>query len=142
MNSKQLAKEFIETMAKSHREEHANNMNDSMRGESMILQYIDSHSEKVSPSDISKAVGCSTARVAAALNSLEKKGMIEREMDPADRRRILVAMTKEGKRLTKEKTEMLLTVTSQMIEYLGEKDAKEYIRILKKLSDFKVPGHK
>ena len=57
-----------------------------------VYSFLSAHENGVIPSDISK-MGISSARIAAALNSLEKKAS-SRRIDTDDRRRILVNLTK------------------------------------------------
>jgi DNA-binding MarR family transcriptional regulator len=89
----------------------------------------------VIPSEISNEVGISTARVAATLNSLESKGWVTRKIDVNDRRRILVEMTPEGKEQVEKHFQMIMNTTTNMLEYLGEHDANEYVRIMKRLAE-------
>jgi DNA-binding MarR family transcriptional regulator len=69
------------------------------------------------------------------LNSLESKGWITRKIDVSDRRRILVEMTPEGKEQVEKHFQMIMKTTTKMLEYLGEQDAKEYIRIMRRLAE-------
>lgn len=130
-----LAKEFMETMHRMRMRKTQKNFSESMHGESFVLAYIHRHEGNVIPSEISNEIGISTARVAATLNSLENKGWITRTIDVNDRRRILVDMTSEGKKQVENHFRMMMSTTAKMLEYLGEDDAKEYVRIMKKLAD-------
>lgn len=94
----------------------------------MDSRWIDS-------SDISNAMGATSARIAAALNSLEKKGLILRRIDAEDRRRILIDLTDAGREHVHKQNQMMMNFVTNMLKYLGEDDAKEYIRIMKKLAD-------
>ncbi|MDK2808402.1 MAG: hypothetical protein PWP24_1137 [Clostridiales bacterium] len=134
MDYRELAKEFMEMMHQMHRSKGQKKINDSMQGESFVLFYISEHEGNVIPSDISNAMEISSARIAATLNSLEKKGFIERKIDVEDRRRILIELTEEGKKEANRHQEMVMRITINMLEYLGEQDAKEFVRIMKKLS--------
>jgi DNA-binding MarR family transcriptional regulator len=106
-----------------------------MHGEIFVLAYINRHEGNVIPSEISNEIGISTARVAATLNSLENKGWITRMIDVNDRRKILVDITSEGKKQVENHFQMMTNTTAKMLEYLGEDDAKEYVRIMRKLGE-------
>lgn len=136
MDYKDLALEFIEVMNQTRRRSIPKQIDDSMRGEHFVLNYISEHEGNVIPSDISNEMGISSARIAAALNSLEKKGLILRRIDAEDRRRILIDMTDTGREQVKKHYQMILNTTTNMLRYLGEEDAKNYIRIMKKLTEF------
>lgn len=138
----QMAQEYLETMyymrkINSHKEIH-----DSVHGENFVLLFISQRGGKVIPSDISNEMGISTARVAAALNSLEKKGLIIRRIDAEDRRRILIDLTDSGMEQVKNHYSMVLNMVKNMLHFLGEKDAKEFIRIMKRLAEKGPEGFK
>jgi DNA-binding MarR family transcriptional regulator len=135
MDYTELAKEFMGIMLHMKMRKTQKQFSESMHGEIFVLNYIHRHEGNVIPSEISNEVGISTARVAATLNSLENKGWITRKIDVIDRRRILVDMTQEGKEQVEKHFQMIMNTTAKMLEYLGEDDAKEYIRIMRKLAE-------
>ncbi len=130
-----LAQEFMSVMYQLRRFKPQKVLNESMHGEMIVLGYIARHEGNVIPSDISNELGISTARVAATLNSLESKELISRMIDVNDRRRILVEMTPAGKEQIDKHFELIMNTTKNMLEYLGEQDAKEYVRIMGRLAE-------
>lgn len=135
MDYADLAKEFMEIMHHMHMRKTQKQFSESMHGEIFVLNYIHRNEGNVIPSEISNEIGISTARVAATLNSLENKGWITRKIDVNDRRRILVDITPEGKEQVEQHFQIIMNTTTKMLEYLGEDDAKEYIRIMRKLAE-------
>lgn len=135
MDYESLARDFMEVMHHMHGRNAQKRVNDSLHGENFVLSYISKHEGNVIPSDISNAMGATSARIAAALNSLEKKGLISRRIDAEDRRRILIDLTDAGREHVHEQNQMMISFVTNMLQYLGEDDAKEYIRIMKKLAD-------
>lgn len=135
MDYDSLAREFMQIMHQMRKRKTQKHLNESMQGENFVLFYISHHEGNVIPSDISNAMGITSARIAATLNSLEGKGLIRRTIDTQDRRRILIDLTEEGKERVKEHNQMIMTTTTKMLQYLGEADAKELVRIMKKLSE-------
>lgn len=109
------------------------NIAESLRGEIIVLHYIEKDGGPVKPSEISRGIKRTTARVAATLNNLEKKGLVTREIDADDRRRILVRITHAGRELIKEKRRDAVRMTAKMLSSLGEEDARAYVRITGKL---------
>lgn len=99
-----------------------------------VLMYIDYHGD-VLPKDISTAMEISTARVTVALNELEEEGLITREIDPGDRRRIIVKITDKGKGVALEERDTVLNRITTFLSELGEKDAKEYIRLMGRIAE-------
>lgn len=130
-----LAREYMEVLYKMRNRKSEKKINDSLRGEQFVLTYIARHGGSVIPSEISNEMGISTARVAAALGSLESKGMISRSIDTRDRRRILVELTEEGRAQEDRHAKAIMGMVTRMLQDLGETDASELLRILKKISD-------
>jgi DNA-binding MarR family transcriptional regulator len=135
MDYTSLAQEFMGIMHQMRKRGPQKQISESMHGETFVLFYISKHEGNVIPSEISNEIGISTARVAATLNSLESKGLITRKIDVSDRRRILVEMTPAGKEQVEKHFQMIMNTTTNMLRYLGEQDAKEYVRIMKRLSE-------
>lgn len=110
-------------------------LNESQRGEPFVLHYIARHGGSALPGDISREMDVSSARIAAALNKMESKGLITRRIDTADRRKILVEITREGRDLEAKQHRVVIDETAKMLYMLGERDAREYIRIVDKMAD-------
>ena len=130
-----LAEEFLEQMQVFRRFEPQQKINESMRGESFALHHIAMNNGHIIPSEISEAMGISGARIAATLNSLENKGYITRQIDLSDRRRIIVTLTDKGREQEEEHRHMLIATVEKMLRLLGEHDAKEYIRISRRMAE-------
>ena len=136
MDYRELATELMQKMFLMNRARPHKEITEAMHGESFVMRYLAHQNDCVLPSEISKVMGISSARIAAALNSLEKKGMITRQIDPEDRRRILITLTSEGRALGIEQQQEILEKFAKMLSQLGEHDAKEYVRIAGRLAEF------
>jgi DNA-binding MarR family transcriptional regulator len=106
-------------------------------GESFLLRLLACKDELlphaeggVHPSELQKRMGTSSARVAAILRSLEKKGFITREVDHNDRRRVIVSITAEGRVHADAEMDEMEAVIREIFLNLGEDDTNEFIRIL------------
>jgi len=131
----ELARQFIRTSHQMRKFGPQKKINETMHGEIFMVMFLSEKRDSVLPSEISGAMDISSARVAAVLNSLEGKGLVTREIDRNDRRRILVKLTPAGREQAEEYDRMSLSSAAHMLELLGEEDAKELLRILKKLAD-------
>ena len=138
MNYTQLATELLNKMQALRRAKPHKHMSEALQGEAFVLQYIAQHGKDVLPGEISAEMDVSSARIAAALNKLESKGLITRQIDLTDRRKILVSITQDGEALAAKHQETVTKEAAKMLELLGEEDAKEYIRITGKLAE-KLP---
>jgi len=78
---------------------------------------------------LSEALNSSTARISAALRTLEKKGQIHREIDTTNRRFILVTITEEGRERIRANMQRMQNHLIQVLTVMGEKDASEFVRL-------------
>ena len=130
MDYEKLAEEFVKLFGRMERQKERKKVTDSMHGEQFILFFLSAHTSSVIPSEIGREMCISSARIAAALNSLEEKGFITRRIDTDDRRRILVDLTESGRTEVEKHKREIKTTTANMMRYLGEHDAKELVRIM------------
>ncbi|WP_312433597.1 MarR family winged helix-turn-helix transcriptional regulator [Lacrimispora sp.] len=103
--------------------------NRSGKGEIFILRYLYMKESPASPSELSEALNSSTARISAALRTLEKKGQIHREIDTTNRRFILVTITEEGRERIQANMQRMQNHLIQVLTVMGEKDAREFVRL-------------
>ncbi|SHH58772.1 DNA-binding transcriptional regulator, MarR family [Sporobacter termitidis DSM 10068] len=106
-----------------------------MHGEMFILNFLGYRDRDTLPSELSAAMSTSSARVAMALKSLEAKGFIERRVDKGDRRRILVTITELGRELVESERKEMHDKMVKILTELGEEDAREYIRIVGRITE-------
>jgi MarR family transcriptional regulator, organic hydroperoxide resistance regulator len=135
MDYQSLAGDMLHKMYIINKARPQRKFNDCMRGEGFVLQYVIFREEPVQPSEISSFMNISTARMAAALNSLERKGLVTRRIDLSDRRKILVELTQEGKRLADMQRVGMLAHFTRLLELLGEQDATDLVRIAGRVAD-------
>jgi DNA-binding MarR family transcriptional regulator len=110
-------------------------VDDLSLGERKILGYLTFGKNGVTSGVLSEHLHLSTPRVASALNSLSKKGYIERNKDNQDKRMVIVTITESGKDFVREEHEEALGTLEQILHKLGEQDAKEFVRIVKRIKE-------
>jgi len=130
-----LAVELLENMQALHRTKTHIHVNEALCGEAFGLQYIAMNGGSVLPGDISSEMNVSSARVAVTLNNLEGKGLITRQIDKNDRRKVIVEITPQGKEFAEKHWKSIVGGASIFLELLGENDAKEFVRILGRMSE-------
>ena len=130
MDYSKAASDFVDRMICVFHTPAQRTMSDFPKGETFILNYLTDRDAPVMPSELSAALQASTARVAAALNSLEAKGFILRQEDSTDRRRILVTVTPQGANKVLEKRRKVHSQIESLMRQLGEEDAGELLRLL------------
>ncbi|NLJ40348.1 MAG: MarR family transcriptional regulator [Clostridiales bacterium] len=135
MDYTELAKRFLYNARQFRKCGYHKKIDRSIQGETFALLFISGRSGAILPNEISDEMNISSARVAAMLNNLEDKGLISREVDSTDRRRVLVSLTPEGREIANQHRQNSIRAIARMLESLGEHDAKEYVRIMGRLAD-------
>ncbi|MDR2866809.1 MAG: MarR family transcriptional regulator [Methanomassiliicoccaceae archaeon] len=135
MDYESLAREFVRNMRSVHRAGPPKGVQEGTQGEAFVLHCIKESRDDIIPSHISDAAGISSARVAAALNSLESKGFITRAIDSSDRRKIIIRMTSKGAEYAEEQERKHLEMLTRFLALLGEHDAKELVRIIGRVAE-------
>ena len=102
--------------------------------EAAVLLYLCNKGEKdeVIPSEIASELGYSRARVTRILDALESRDEIRRVHDKQDRRRVLVYATEKGRAASRDTDAKSTEGLVRFIDSLGEDDANELLRILRK----------
>ena len=136
-----LATQLLDSMQALHKFKPQKHLNEAMQGEAFVLRYITMQNGDVLPGEISSEMGVSSARIAVALNSLEGKGLLTRQIDLNDRRKILVSITQDGRALAEKQERAVVENIANMLALLGEEDAKEYIRLMSKLVTIMSANH-
>ncbi|MDR1465680.1 MAG: MarR family transcriptional regulator [Oscillospiraceae bacterium] len=109
-----------------------------LQGEAFTLHMLSQREDgTVQPGELAAAAKTSTARVAATLGSLEQKGLVTRQVDPSDRRKVLVSLTPQGREDIQEKQQHMRALAEKMLRALGEDDARELLRLARRLLELK-----
>jgi MarR family transcriptional regulator, organic hydroperoxide resistance regulator len=135
MDYKTLANELFQNMIKTRKKAFHKKVDELSLGERKILGYLSFGKNGVTSGDISEHLNLSTPRVASALNSLSKKGFIERNKDEQDKRMVIVTITESGKCFVKEEHEEAMNMLEHILKKLGERDAKEFVRIITRIRE-------
>lgn len=139
MDTRALAEEYLHLIGSLVGNAPFNEVQDYSRGEMMalrVLEVADAEGRPATPGDLSSYLGLSTARIANLLKSLERKGLATRVHDDADRRRVFVSLTDEGRALAHQKSQEMAAMAMAFIEEMGEEDASELIRLLGRTIDY------
>lgn len=136
MKKEEILEETLKTLAHAARANALNFFQINLKGENaLLLQLIDSGGQST-PGVLAEKLGVSAARIAAMLRSLEIKKLIERVCDEKDKRRITVKITDIGKQFVESVSDTVCERAGKLLERLGEKDAQEFLRLLKKCTGF------
>ena len=133
MDYRELAEEFCQMRIKNAKTAARIEDTVTIKGETNVLLFLAGAKEAILAGKIAKELNLSASRGTNILNSLEKKGLIERSSDKEDRRKVYISLTDEGKLLIAHKHDEMVGRLEKVFRSLGEEDSKEYIRIMKKL---------
>ncbi|MGD6844420.1 MarR family winged helix-turn-helix transcriptional regulator [Bacillus infantis] len=135
MDYKGLVDEFFQNISKSPKMPFQKKVNDLSHGERSILGYLTFIHNDVTSGELSEKLCLSTPRIAAALKNLAKKGYIERSRNDKDKRLVIVSITPIGRTFVMEEHEEAKRIVEQTFRKLGEHDAKEFVRIVKRIEE-------
>lgn len=91
-----------------------------------LLYLLKINDGTLTSGEISKKLKIQTSRVAALLNALEKKKLINRKRKKDDKRVIEVSITDDGLNLLSDSIEDLIAKISEAYEVLGKEDMEKF----------------
>ena len=103
-------------------------------GEKGLLSCLSFRKYGVTAGELKQMTGIGASGVTNLMNALERKGLIRREMNPKDRRSVIVTISESGQMLIQPQQERILSFTQELLFRMGEKDTEELLRILEKMS--------
>ena len=102
----------------------------------MMLSIIEAHGEVVRPGMLAACSHATPGAVSQTLKSLEEKGLIVRRRGEGDSRSVTISLTNAGREFEKEGRRLHDERFMHMLEFLGEDDAREFVRIVNRMLEF------
>jgi DNA-binding MarR family transcriptional regulator len=96
---------------------------------------------KVSPTMLSHFHNVSRNTISALLSGLEEQGLIERAVDPEDRRRFHIKLTGAGREIALEQAPAAAEHVARLVECLTPEEQKTLLHLLEKLRDALIQTH-
>lgn len=131
---KDLARELMIPMYSGVRVQYEDSKLAGGRTEKMVMIAL-ADQGRMYPSQLCRKVHASSPRMAVILRDLEERKWVTRIADAKDSRKSAVECTAEGFMAAEEFRETLEEQMTQSLELLGEEDAREYVRLQKKLTE-------
>lgn len=97
---------------------HDHGWPDVNRPQSMVMTNI--VSGIVRPSDIARNLGLSRQAIHSTINQMVKLGIVQLEVDPSDRRHMIVSLTDLGARMRRDAQRSMDALTTQIASKLGQ----------------------
>lgn len=95
------------------------------------------------PSQLATALKVTSGRISTLLAALEKKGLIEREVDPDDRRIVHVNLTEQGRAKAKQQREDMRDAVCWVFSQMGERRTREFVDLTEEFATYVticIPG--
>ena len=103
-----------------------------------VLSYLLLHEGSATPSQIADELMILRQSMTNILDALEKRGLVGREIDPEDRRRIRVKLLPEGEALSVELLAVEDSYLVKMGRYISDEERQSFRALEKKMYDAKV----
>ena len=100
-----------------------------------IIEAIGLH-EKKNMSTVAKALSVTIGTLTIAINSLVKKGYVDRVRSEQDRRVVYISLTPKGEKAYKHHEEFHRQMILATIEGLSEEETRILVKVLSNLNDF------
>ncbi len=97
---------------------HEGGWPDVSRPQSMVMTNI--VSGIVRPSDIARNLGVSRQAIHSTINQMVKLGIVRLDVDPEDRRHMIVSLTETGARMRKDAQRAMDALTAQIAARIGQ----------------------
>jgi MarR family transcriptional regulator, lower aerobic nicotinate degradation pathway regulator len=88
-----------------------------------------------SQADLARSTSVDRSDVVAVLNELEQRGLIERAVDPRNRRRNIVSITRAGSTQLQLLDQVIDEVQERLLAPLSQNERRQLTKLLRKLAD-------
>lgn len=92
--------------------------------------------EGMKASEISNLLRVKSPTITPVIRTLEEAGLVERKVDPDDRRVVRIKITEAGQQVVKEVHREMMTTMHGLVEYLGEEDTKQLTLLLNRVHEY------
>lgn len=135
MNDEQLASKIIEITSTVKIKKFEMFFNSSFKGLFLILNLLELKNDSLSAGEIASLLKVSTARVAVAINNLEKKDLVKREKSKDDARKTIIKLTEKGKNICEENQKRIKNETLIFLQKLTNEEKIALMSIINKLGN-------
>ena len=107
----------------------AGKFNELSKNQPMVIKIISMEGEMM-PSTIGKYTGMEKSSLTRMVDDLEKKGIVSRNTDPDDRRKVLVSLTEKGLEYYNCLNKITAEMADEILKFVDEKDIEDYVQSL------------
>jgi len=108
---------------------------DKLRGYHYRLLAALEERGPASQAALGRGTGIDRSDVTAALVELEERGLVERSVNPADRRRNVVSITAAGTRRLAELDAVVDTIQERLLAPLSEEERRQFVTLIRRIAE-------
>lgn len=94
------------------------------------LAVLDGAGQPLAPTTIAERLIVTTASVTSLLDTLERRGLVERRPDPTDRRKLLIVITQDGKAIVDQFLPEVVALQTAALAALTEDQRRQLVELL------------
>jgi DNA-binding MarR family transcriptional regulator len=94
------------------------------------LAVLEGAGQPLSPTEIAERLIVTTASVTSLLDTLERRGLVERRPDPTDRRKLLIVITPDGKAVVDQFLPEVVALQTAALASLTEAERRQLGELL------------
>ena len=102
--------------------------------EAHVVAFVAAHSG-CSINDVHRHFGHRRSTLTNLVDRLENRGLLRREVNPASRRSVCLALTHEGRSLAEDVTELIEFLESRVCEQVTADDLRGFKRVAKAIEE-------
>jgi len=99
------------------------------------LAILDGAGEPLSPTEIARRLIVTTASITSLLDTLQRRGLVERRPDPADRRRLLITITPAAQELVRRFVPEIVALQASVMRDIPEEDRRQFAAVLTRIRE-------
>ena len=99
-----------------------------------LMRQFDLKDDAADLTSVREYLAVTKASVSQILSSLEKRGLLVRQIDPANRRNLIVTLTPAGIGHLRQKEAQVEQRLQELLDELGKKDALQFITLINKMN--------
>ena len=107
-------------------------------GQYGVLSYL-WETGQANPRELARELSLENSTISGVLDRMQKKGLIDRLLDPGDRRSIQVVLTPAGRALEADVLKAVDEVNEEVLRGFDPETAETLIRCLQRIADARQP---
>jgi DNA-binding MarR family transcriptional regulator len=99
------------------------------------LAVLDGADGPLSPTEVARRLIVTTASITSLLDTLQRRDLIERRPDPADRRRLLITITPAARDLVRSFVPEIVALQASVMQGIPEQDRRQFAAVLTRIRE-------